>query len=161
MGSQNTRICSLHWKGGQKLSRTYLPTLFPWTVPRNERRKLVRGEVSSSKRTKSTRNEVLTDEGHEGAALEFLIDNEPKEQRVICNFVFKGHCHKSDKVRLDDEKLAVCNKLKKFELEVDELKQELKQNSKVIDELKEKLKVGEQKIKSLEYQLSNSRFDIE
>lgn len=27
--------------------------------------------------------------------------------------------------------------------------------------MKEKLKVGEQKIKSLEYQLSNSRFDIE
>ena len=32
--SDNTRICSKHWEGGQKLSRNHLPTIFPWAVPR-------------------------------------------------------------------------------------------------------------------------------
>ena len=28
--SDNTRICSAHFEGGEKLSRNHLPSIFPW-----------------------------------------------------------------------------------------------------------------------------------
>ena len=29
--SDSTRICSAHWDGGEKRSRTHLPSIFPWS----------------------------------------------------------------------------------------------------------------------------------
>ena len=31
LNSDSTRICSLHWDGGEKRSRTHLPSFFPWS----------------------------------------------------------------------------------------------------------------------------------
>ena len=31
LNSDSTRICSLHWDGGEKRSRTHLPSIFPWS----------------------------------------------------------------------------------------------------------------------------------
>ncbi|XP_031560763.1 uncharacterized protein LOC116296808 [Actinia tenebrosa] len=155
LDSQNTRICSLHWEGGKKLSRTHLPTLFPWTTPRNERRKLVRREYFNARRLISVENVGVIDEGQEGSATKFVDD------KHICSFIYKGHCRKSDKVSLDDERQAICEKLSKFERETKELKDELKQKIQVIDEMKEKLMDADHTIKRLEYQISNTRFDID
>jgi hypothetical protein len=35
-----TRVCGDHWEGGEKLSRTHLPTLFPWSVKTPTRREI-------------------------------------------------------------------------------------------------------------------------
>ena len=40
--SRNTRICSEHWEGGEKLSRTHLPSIFPWSVSAKKRREIYR-----------------------------------------------------------------------------------------------------------------------
>ena len=40
--SDNTRICSEHFDGGKKTSRQQLPSLFPWTKAKKERRLLYR-----------------------------------------------------------------------------------------------------------------------
>ena len=31
LNSDSTRICSAHWDGGEKRSRTHLPSIFPWS----------------------------------------------------------------------------------------------------------------------------------
>ena len=31
LNSDSTRICSAHWDGGEKSSRTHLPSIFPWS----------------------------------------------------------------------------------------------------------------------------------
>ena len=31
LNSDSARICSLHWDGGEKRSRTHLPSIFPWS----------------------------------------------------------------------------------------------------------------------------------
>ena len=49
IASSNTRVCSTHWEGGRKLSRTHLPSVFPWTVTAIKRRVL----------TKATEDEIL------------------------------------------------------------------------------------------------------
>lgn len=36
LDSSQTRICSEHFEGGQKLSRNHLPTIFPWTKRENQ-----------------------------------------------------------------------------------------------------------------------------
>ena len=43
--SDNTRICSQHFEGGQKLYRQHLPSIFPWTESKEKRRELKRLEV--------------------------------------------------------------------------------------------------------------------
>ena len=39
MGSSNTHICSKNWVGGQKLSRTHLPSVYPWSLPAKKEEK--------------------------------------------------------------------------------------------------------------------------
>ena len=34
--SDNTRVCSVHWEGGRKLSGTHLSTVFPWTTAKKK-----------------------------------------------------------------------------------------------------------------------------
>jgi len=43
--SDNTRICSQHFEGGQKLHRQHLLSIFPWTESKEKRRELKRLEV--------------------------------------------------------------------------------------------------------------------
>ena len=38
--SDNTRICSAHFEGGEKMSRSHLPSIFPWSKKRCQRRAL-------------------------------------------------------------------------------------------------------------------------
>ena len=42
VNSESTRICSAHFDGGEKLSRTHLPSIFPWTKQMVARRQLKR-----------------------------------------------------------------------------------------------------------------------
>jgi len=49
LASTNTRVCSTHWEGGRKLSRTHLPSVFPWTVTASKRRAIA----------KATEDEIL------------------------------------------------------------------------------------------------------
>ena len=46
--SANTRICSEHWEESQKLSRTHLPSIFPWSFPAKKRREIHRKTVNRS-----------------------------------------------------------------------------------------------------------------
>jgi len=57
LNSPSTRICADHWEGGEKLSRTHLPTLFPWTVQTPKRRAIKKfspEKIASYKRKKVT-----------------------------------------------------------------------------------------------------------
>ena len=42
--SNQTRVCSEHFEGGQKLSRQHLPSLFPWTKRAKQRRQIIKHE---------------------------------------------------------------------------------------------------------------------
>ena len=46
LNSDSTRICSAHWNGGRKLSRSHLPSIFPWSKENNERRILHRKDTT-------------------------------------------------------------------------------------------------------------------
>ena len=38
LNAPNTRICGAHFPGGERMSRTQLPSIFPWTSTPKERR---------------------------------------------------------------------------------------------------------------------------
>lgn len=53
------RIDADHWENGEKLSRSHLPSIFPWSKPKQERRKIVKAsqeeiEKHSKKRKRSS-----------------------------------------------------------------------------------------------------------
>ena len=50
LDSSQTRICSEHFEGGQKLSRNHLPTIFPWTKERKSRREIFKHDFVPKKR---------------------------------------------------------------------------------------------------------------
>ena len=43
--SSSTRICGAHFPQGERMSRTQLPSIFPWTSVPKERRKIERVQV--------------------------------------------------------------------------------------------------------------------
>ena len=67
--SNSTRVCSAHWSGGKKLSRTHLPSIFPWSKEKTERRILSRTESITNASSKKRRVDVFTTEMDEGPLL--------------------------------------------------------------------------------------------
>ena len=60
LDSQLTRICSSHFEGGTKLSRSHLPSIFPWSKEPSQRRVLKRHSpqkenIQVSKKAKATK----------------------------------------------------------------------------------------------------------
>ena len=53
--SQNTRICCQHFEGGKKRDSEHLPSLFPWTTEKPERRILKRISTDQVQEVKTTR----------------------------------------------------------------------------------------------------------
>ena len=70
--SNSTRVCSAHWSGGKKLSRTHLPSIFPWSKEKTERTILSRTESITNASSKKRRVDVFTTERDEGP----LLNNE-------------------------------------------------------------------------------------
>ena len=60
VSSIHTRICCEHWEGGQKLSRTHLPSIFPWTESKQPRRVISKASqeaidsINARERTQTT-----------------------------------------------------------------------------------------------------------
>ena len=50
-----TRICCEHWEGGQKLSRTHLPSIFPWTESKQPRRVISKASQEATDKYKRKR----------------------------------------------------------------------------------------------------------
>ena len=56
--SPNTRICGLHFPGGERMSRTQLPSIFPWTEPSKTRREIVKNELPKTRKRKKDEDKV-------------------------------------------------------------------------------------------------------
>ena len=52
--SSSTRICGAHFPQGERMSRTQLPSIYPWTLVPQERRKIERVQVPMVKRPRTT-----------------------------------------------------------------------------------------------------------
>ena len=48
LNAQHTRICGDHFPDGERMCRTQLPSLFPWTATPKERRVIEKHEVPST-----------------------------------------------------------------------------------------------------------------
>ena len=59
LDSNQTRICSVHFEGGEKLSRNHLPTIFPWTRQSKPRREITKHElVPEKKKVRTSTNNI-------------------------------------------------------------------------------------------------------
>jgi hypothetical protein len=54
LDSNQTRICSEHFEGGEKLSHHHLPSVFPWSKQGNPRREIIEHKDVYSKRRKES-----------------------------------------------------------------------------------------------------------
>ena len=48
--SPNTLICGLHFPGGERMSRTQLPSIFIWTKPSKTHRKIVKNDLHKTRK---------------------------------------------------------------------------------------------------------------
>ena len=81
--SDSTRVCSAHWTGGKKLSRDHLPSIFPWSKMRTERRILSRTESTTNVGGKKRKADVSTTEIDQGPL--FDTDHEVTIQASFCD----------------------------------------------------------------------------
>ena len=83
--SDSTRVCSAHWTGGKKLSRDHLPSIFPWSKKKTERRVLSLTESTTKVGGKKRKADVSTTEIDQGPL--FDIDHEETIQASFCDAV--------------------------------------------------------------------------
>ena len=58
LNSDGTWICSAHWDGGEKRSRTHPRSIFPWSKKKRERRILYRSEATSNSRARKRKTDI-------------------------------------------------------------------------------------------------------
>lgn len=92
LNSDSTRICSAHWNGGRKLSRSHLPSIFPWSKKNNERRILHRTDTtvdSGGKKRKvdlsSTEMDEVPNPENEVSVLECTLDSNDLPALSFCD----------------------------------------------------------------------------
>ena len=154
--SESTRICSAHFDGGEKLSRTHLPSIFPWTKPTVPRRELTRAsfeetqKMDRSKKRKTPLAELLLDAN-------FQLEEQSKE-----NIGVDTSTSVEIQTLLTGDLLNnLHDSLRTREQEVVKLKEEIQRLGKENKNLKEMNSKFQQEIKSLMHALDNNRFDID
>ncbi|XP_028517626.1 uncharacterized protein LOC110248722 [Exaiptasia diaphana] len=128
--STHTRICCEHWEGGQKLSRTHLPSIFPWTESKQPRRVIAKAsqetiENHKRKRKNSTNISDMSD------AME-IKDPEPEATQLDCSTQTDLPCFcnaeievkrlKDEKNELQEETLFLKSELKRISDELNTVK---------------------------------------
>ena len=81
--SESTRVCSAHLTGGKKLSRDHLPSIFPWSKKKIERRILSRTESTTNVGGKKRKADVSTSKIDQGPLID--IDHEETIQASFCD----------------------------------------------------------------------------
>lgn len=56
--SPNTRICLVHFSGSERMLRTQLPSIFPWTEPSKTRRELVKNDLLNTRKRRKDEDKV-------------------------------------------------------------------------------------------------------
>ena len=56
--SPNTRICLVHFSGSERMLRTQLPSIFPWTEPSKTRRELVKNDLLNTRKRRKDEHKV-------------------------------------------------------------------------------------------------------
>lgn len=136
--SDSTRVCSAHWTGGSKLSRTHLPSIFPWSKKEKERRILSRTEATANTASKKRKVDVgSSTEIDEGTLIE--IDH---EESILASF-----CDAATQTEMTVEMLD------RMEAELKEMREEKERLARERDELSRELK-------RLKHVTKNQKFDI-
>ena len=136
--SDSTRVCSAHWTGGSKLSRTHLPSIFPWSKKEKERRILSRTEATANTASKKRKVDVgSSTEIDEGTLIE--IDHEESIPASFCDAATQTE--------------MTVEMLDRMEAELKEMREEKERLARERDELSRDLK-------RLQHVTKNQRFDI-
>ena len=154
LDSTNTRICSDHFEGGEKLSRAHLPTIFPWKKAESTRRQLKRvisfEENLAIQEAKKKKREEKKDMAQASVTVEH--ENNRETQTSLTGLEIETMLKELQKLKKDISELT------------NEKNQLLEKNAKLSEEnanlLEANLKL-EQETKRLRHSLENFRFDIE
>ena len=154
--SDNTRICSRHFEGGEKLSPNHLPSIFPWSKENKQRRPLQRicEETGVEKgrregcciKVRRCLADALDAAASPGTSEEV---SEGREIECVVNVESQEDVEQSSKSGNRDD-------LEKSKIENDQLLAELKR---VSHEL-EKVKAANIGLQQENYKLKNAKFDI-
>ena len=122
--SDSTRVCSAHWTGGKKLSRDHLPSIFPWSKKKTERRVLYRTESTTNVGGKKRKADVSTTEIDQGPL--FDIDHEETIQASFCDAATQTELTVEIQDQIEAELEEIREKKEKLARERDELSRETK-----------------------------------
>ena len=127
VSSMHTRICCEHWEGGQKLSRTHLPSILPWTESKQPRRVISKASQEAIDKYKRKRkNPNNNDEMFMNIeALEPATHFEcatPTDLACFCNAQIEVKQLQDESKQLEEENLCMKSELKRITNELKLLK---------------------------------------
>ncbi|KAL9977585.1 hypothetical protein ACROYT_G015005, partial [Oculina patagonica] len=165
--SANTRICGNHFPGGERMSRTQLPSIFPWKTPSKSRREIFKYELPA-KRKKPSGDSRAEDNTSKVPA---MAEVSTSDHAIVVQEIFSGsnvNCGVSENIpviasvdagkiqkvqttsaetqtekaeeiqRLENEKLKMQEEIDKLKKEVNKLKHTLEKEPQFdIDDFKD------------------------
>lgn len=133
--STNTRICGAHFPAGERICKTQLPTLFPWSTSPKKRREIVKHELVTRKKKKVDaidNNSTQCDLSEISHVVDELVDsvvdklqNESQMESEIVPEVTENVVDDPHKDSVEEELLK---KLEELKLQVASLKNELNEH---------------------------------
>lgn len=154
VNSESTRICSAHFDGGEKLSRTHLPSIFPWTKQMVARRELKRvsfeetQKIEQTKKRKTPLTELPLDALCQQSKENFSVDDTSTSVEIQTSLTGDLLNNLHDSLRTREQEIA-------------KLKEEIHRLEKENKNIKEMNSKFQQEMKSLKHALDNNRFDID
>lgn len=156
LDSTSTRICSVHFDGGEKLSRTHLPSIFPWTKPTAQRRERKRASFEDVQKIEQTkkRKTALAQLPQEA---NFKFEEQTENMNVNAD---TSTSVEMQTLLTGDQLNSLYNRMQTREQEIVKLKGEIQQLEKENNNIKEVNSKLQKEIESLKHALDNNRFDI-
>ena len=126
----HTRICCEHWEGGQKLSRTHLPSILPWTESKQPRRVISKASQEAIDKYKRKRKNPNNND-------EMFMDIEALEPAThfecatqtdlacFCNAQIEVKQLQDERKQLEEENLCMKSELKRITNELKTVKMKL------------------------------------
>ena len=130
--SDNTRICSQHFEGGQKLHRQHLPSIFPWTKSKEKRRELKRLEVPRARECSKSKVPSVSSVMEPTMTATIADENRIEEESLVATSAeilmdqlsFVDEATQTENIFEEDERER---KIQELNLKIEKLTKELKQ----------------------------------
>jgi len=157
VSSTSTKICGGHFPGGERVCRTQLPSIFPWSTTAKTRREIIKHDIPKRRRVSRSPSSTSTNIDSPVTSID-IDDNHFEEHASLCTTSTNSSQTNTDKDQGEMGQAALDEEHNK---EAQLLKEKLHALQRELEECKDKLSSVQKELEQVKYKYENDpKFDI-